>query len=112
VHAANSSLDVAEIIRGARLIEELHASTADWGRLHRWLAESCLRSGHRGAALRQFASAAVRGQMGAVGSDLLAIARRRVKGLVGSTETVSASSVDTWIAEASAWLSVVESCGP
>ena len=43
VHEANASLDIAEIVRGTKLIEALHQTTADWGRLHRWLAESCLR---------------------------------------------------------------------
>src|SRR5215207_11141298 len=66
VHGANSSLDITEILRGAQLIEDLHHTTADWGRLHRWLAESCLRTGQRRAALWQFARAALRGQTRAV----------------------------------------------
>ena len=61
VHGANSSLDITEILRGAQLIEDLHHTTADWGRLHRWLAESCLRTGQRRVALSQFARAALHG---------------------------------------------------
>ena len=44
-------LNVTEIIRGAMLIEAKHHAAVDWGRLHRWLGQSCLRSGQRVAAL-------------------------------------------------------------
>jgi glycosyltransferase involved in cell wall biosynthesis len=73
VHSSNSSLNVAEVVRGAQLIEQLHATTVDWGRVHRWFAESYLRAGCRQQALRQFAMAAVRGQAQGVVSDLTAI---------------------------------------
>ncbi len=79
VHPSNSSLNVGEIVRGAQLIEELHATRIDWGRIHRWLAESYLRVGCRKEALGQFARAAVRGQAGGVASDVTAILRRRIR---------------------------------
>ena len=66
VHTANSSLDVAEIVRGAELIERLHHTRVDWGLLHRWMAESCLRKGQRSAAMRQFLVAAVCGELNGV----------------------------------------------
>ena len=111
VHAANSSLDIAEIIRGTRLIEELHDTTADWGRLHRWLAESYLRTGQRGPALGQFARAAIRGQAGGVVSDIAAILRRRVARRVGRTGGRTSPS-RAWIDEASAWVSGLEGWAP
>lgn len=116
VHNSNSSLDIAEIVRGTKLIETLHHTTADWGRLHRWLAESCLRSGQRREALGQFARAAVRGQLGGVASDLRDILRRRVERRVRRTRGVrcigieSTFSGDPWIATAVAWLQLVEGC--
>jgi len=116
VHNSNSSLDIAEIVRGTKLIETLHHTTADWGRLHRWLAESCLRSGQRREALGQFARAAVRGQLGGVASDLRDILRRRVEHRVRRTRRVrrigieSTFSGDPWIATAVAWLQLVEGC--
>jgi GT2 family glycosyltransferase len=116
VHNSNSSLDIAEIVRGTKLIETLHHTTADWGRLHRWLAESCLRSGQRREALGQFARAAVRGQLGGVASDLRDILRRRVERRVRRTRRVrrigieSTFSGDPWIATAVAWLQLVEGC--
>jgi glycosyltransferase involved in cell wall biosynthesis len=104
VHESNSSLDVAEIVRGTKLIEAIHQTTADWGRLHRWLAESCLRRGQRREAIGQFARAAMRGEALGVASDLGAILRRRV-GRQFPTRTAAAPlSRDAWIAAAREWL--------
>jgi glycosyltransferase involved in cell wall biosynthesis len=110
VHASNSSLQIAEIVRGARLIEQLHDTTADWGRLHRWLAESCLRSGQRGAALGEFAKAAFRGQARGVTVDLAAILWRHVSRRIGRPEGEWPPPRPAWIIEASAWLGELEDC--
>src|SRR5829696_2061810 len=110
VHPSNSSLDVAEIVRGTRLIEQLHGTTADWGRLRRWLAESYLRTGQRRAALGQFALAAVSGQAGNVARDLMTIARRRL-GRGSSTGPEMEGSDPGWVAEAAAWLHELERVG-
>jgi glycosyltransferase involved in cell wall biosynthesis len=112
VHISNSSLDIAEIVRGTQLIEALHHTTADWGRLHRWLAESCLRSGQRRDALRQFAMAAVRGQLRGVASDLQGIVRRRLARRVPRFGNESMRSSDPWMTTAMAWLQQVEGGGP
>jgi glycosyltransferase involved in cell wall biosynthesis len=102
VHASNSSLDIREIVRGTMLIERLHDTTADWGRLHRWLAESCLRTGRRNAALGEFARAAVRGAARGVAADLWSVLRRRVARAIRDGEVTSPA--DAWTAFASAWL--------
>jgi glycosyltransferase involved in cell wall biosynthesis len=107
VHASNSSLDIAEILRGARLIEELHGATADWGRLHRWLAESCLRTGQRRAALGQFARAALHGQARAVAGDLMLIARRRLRWRSSAPRPAERTD-PTWIEQAAGWLRELE----
>ena len=107
VHSSNSSLDTAEIVRGARLIQELHKTTVDWGRLHRWLAESCLRTGQRGAALGQLARAALHGQASNVAHDLNAIARRRVNRRSSAAQPAM-SSDPTWMEEAVDWLCELE----
>ena len=112
VHISNSSLDIAEIVRGTQLIEALHHTTADWGRLHRWLAESCLRSGQRRDALRQFAMAAVRGQLRGVASDLQGIVRRRIARRGPRLGNESMRSSDPWMTTAMAWLQQVEGGGP
>jgi glycosyltransferase involved in cell wall biosynthesis len=103
VHPSNSSLDVAEIVRGTRLIEELHHTTADWGRLHRWLAESCLRTGQRRAALGQFARAAAGGQARATAHDLALIARRRMR-RSSSAPRPPQRGDPRWTEEAAGWL--------
>lgn len=107
VHPSNSSLDVAEIVRGARLIEQLHETTADWGKLHRWLAESCLRCGRRGAALAQFARAALHNDAIDVARDLAVIARRRINRTCSRGQPDEAGD-STWIQEAARWLSELE----
>jgi glycosyltransferase involved in cell wall biosynthesis len=112
VHASNSSLNVAEVIRGARLIEQLHATTVDWGRIHRWFAESYLRVGCRQQALRQFARAAVRGQARGVVSDVTAILRRRVRRWISDYPGQASASAAAWIEEASVWLRELDDCAP
>jgi glycosyltransferase involved in cell wall biosynthesis len=108
VHGSNSSLDVAEIVRGTRLIERVHNTTADWGNLHRYMAESYLRKGQRGAAVRQFVAAAMRGHLRETASDIRIILRRKMRRLTG-TPGVSAEAegepADPWLSEAAAWLS-------
>jgi len=109
VHSSNSSLDTAEIVRGARLIQELHHTTLDWGRLHRWLAESCLRNGQRGAAIGQLGRAALHGQAGNVARDLKVIMLRRVNR--GSAAQPVKNIDPTWMDEAVGWLSELERVG-
>jgi glycosyltransferase involved in cell wall biosynthesis len=103
VHSFNSSLDVAEIVRGARLIEAMHQTTVDWGRLHRWMAESCLRRGQRGAAIAEFARAIACGNIRAVLGDLARMCRRRLPRREVSEPPV-ATHRDPWISSAAAWL--------
>ena len=105
-HTSNSSLDIAEVVRGARLIQQLHDTTVDWGRLHRWLAQSCLRTGQRGAALTEFARAALHGQAVNVGRDLLAIVRRRIER--GVTPPHPPTSDPSWMQEAVQWVGEFE----
>jgi GT2 family glycosyltransferase len=104
VHTSNSSLQVDEIVRGAKLIESLHHTQVDWGVLHRWMGESCLRRGQRRAAMNQFVAAAVHGEFSGVLSDVADILRRRVARYVRGVNAESAASDDAWIAEAEGWL--------
>jgi hypothetical protein len=101
VHQMNSSLNLEQIVAGTRLIETMHDMRADWGQLHRWMAESCLRRGQRWAALRQYAAAMAHGQAWGVAADLTAILSRRL----GTTAAAqSTPAVDPWIEEARSWL--------
>jgi GT2 family glycosyltransferase len=104
LHRSNATIDIAEIVRGTQLIEALHHTTADWGRLHRWMAHSCLRAGQRRAALRQFARAAIRGQGRAVASDLGTILHENIVGRITKSKSDGTLSDDAWIVSATAWL--------
>jgi glycosyltransferase involved in cell wall biosynthesis len=103
LHSSNSSLDIDEIVRGTQLIERLHHTTADWGRLHRWMAQSSLRSGRRRAALVHFAKAAAHGEVAGVASDLLGVARAWLPGAL-SASAAPPVEVVAWHREASSWL--------
>jgi glycosyltransferase involved in cell wall biosynthesis len=102
VHAANASLDVAVVLEGVELIERRHGIEVDRGVLHRWIGESCLRSGRRAEALKHLALAAGAGQAGNVGRDLAAIARRRIRRVRGGADGPPANP--SWTAEAEPWL--------
>jgi glycosyltransferase involved in cell wall biosynthesis len=105
-HVQNSSLDTREILAGTALIERLHGTRADRGATYRWLAETSLRAGRRGAALRYLATAAVRGQGRDVAADLRVILRRRVRRHLRRSRRSepAAYRYPLWVAEAKAWL--------
>jgi glycosyltransferase involved in cell wall biosynthesis len=105
VHSANASLDVAAIFEGVTLIENLHGTAVDRGVLHRWIAESCLRTGQRAEALKHMAFATARGQGLHVAGDLSAILRRRLDRYRGREPSAQRRGVDTrWSAQAQEWL--------
>ena len=106
LHAGATSLDVEGIVGAARAIERLHRTSVDWGTVHRWLAESCLRNDRHLEALGHFARAAVRGQAAGVASDLADIVRRRVARVTG--QRADAGRATGWAAGASRWLRELE----
>ena len=91
-------------MRAIRLVELLHHTNADWGRLHRWIAQRYLRNGQRRAALGHFALAASHGELRGAISDLTGIARSRVRRVIGGIGDHNPSSGDPMRAEALAWL--------
>jgi glycosyltransferase involved in cell wall biosynthesis len=105
MHSGNAILDVAAIIEGARMIEELHGTTIDWGLFHRWLAQLCIRGGRRGAALGQYFRAALRGQGRQAGGELAGLAYGAIRRRLGFSETPSARRSDTgWEELARGWI--------
>jgi len=104
VHETNMFLNVSEIMRATRLIEDLHHIHVDWGKVHRWVAERYLRNGQRGAALGQFAKAAMNGEFGGVAEDLSTLLRRRLRRHAAVSPHRTAAMNDPWAAEATAWL--------
>ncbi|HEU5255991.1 MAG TPA: glycosyltransferase family 2 protein [Vicinamibacterales bacterium] len=113
VHETNMFLNVSEIMRATRLIEDLHHTHVDWGKVHRWVAERYLRNGQRGAALAQFAKAAMKGEVGGVTEDLSRLLRRRLGRYAAVSPPRIAAMSDPWAAEATAWLSELQTiCSP
>jgi hypothetical protein len=105
VHLGNASLNIPEILAGVALIERQHGTSADRGVIHHWLAESCLRTGRRKEALRHLATAARRGQAGAVARDLGTLARRRLaRHLLRRRPGPPPSPTSQWAAPAATWL--------
>jgi glycosyltransferase involved in cell wall biosynthesis len=104
LHFTNAVLDTEELVRGIRLIEATHGIRADWGLLRRWMAHSCLRSGHRRAALGQFVMAARAGAWRGVAGDLGSIAAETVRRYVRGPRPRQPQGRDAWIAEADSWL--------
>lgn len=105
VHPANASLDSDAIFEGVALIERRHGTRADRGLLHRWIAQSCVRTGQRQKALKHFVLAVAQGQIHNVPGDLLTILRGGVQrrlGLPGSWATRARH--DPWIERAQAWV--------
>lgn len=100
LHSGSSSLDTGRIMRSARRIEEKHHTTIDWGRMHRWLGESCLRMERHTQAVGHLARAAVHGQARGVSTDLAAILRRRA----GRPPGGHAGQSEEWFALARVWL--------
>jgi len=100
LHGNNSTLDIDEIMRGIRLIQQTHGGTPDWAVLHRWLAFSCLRAGRFWKGVGQFARAGWHGDKN-VGADLAWLVRARLGYKVKQTP---AAERDPWLAAASTWL--------
>ena len=99
LHLTNMSLEVADIVREIQMIESLHGMRADWGRMRRWMAHSCLRAGRRRQAAGQFAIAALQGQLLGVTRDVWAMLAQ-----MGPQRQRPRRPFDSWAEEAETWL--------
>ena len=107
LHATNMSLDLTYSMTAARLIEALHQTKVDWGRMHLWFAYSCLRAGRRRDALKQFANAARHHQSWTVLRELASLAQNRLQRLL-RVRSPRAVTRTPWRATAAAWLGRLE----
>jgi glycosyltransferase involved in cell wall biosynthesis len=110
VHAGNASLDTARVLRACRLIEQLHGVAIDWGRLYRWLAESCLRMDRHASALAYLAKAAAWGQGRHVASDLASIVRRRMARAAPAAADMPDGHRQKRLIKEAAWLEPLRDC--
>jgi glycosyltransferase involved in cell wall biosynthesis len=105
IHAGNASLDAEAVWATVATIERRYRVKVDHGSIERWIAESCLRTGHRTQAVVHLARAASHGHTKDVASDVLAALGRRVGRARGRRSyPVGPSSDAAWIARAQAWL--------
>jgi glycosyltransferase involved in cell wall biosynthesis len=106
IHGSNSSLDIAEVLTGVRWIEAQHGTKVDRGSLHRWFAESCLRTGLHARALGHLAIAVRHGQARGVVDDIGAILRRRLRSRNHPGPSREGPHPE-WVALAEPWLALV-----
>jgi glycosyltransferase involved in cell wall biosynthesis len=105
LHPSNLSLDVGQIVSDIQMIETLHDTRADWGKMRRWMAHSSLRAGRRWQAAGQFAMAVIHGQSQGVMQDVWTM-------FYPQPARPGAQS-DAWSAAAEPWLEKLRRCaGP
>ncbi len=104
LHASNMFAETARIIEATKIIEALHRTPIDWGRMHRWFAGRYLRQGQQLRAVTEFAKAAVLGQFFGVTADLLFHIRRRVRRPFHLPQDEPQIRRDPWTTMAVAWL--------
>jgi glycosyltransferase involved in cell wall biosynthesis len=105
IHPANASLDIGSVWSAVALIERQHRTKVDRGSIERWIAESCLRTGLRGEAIKYLALATTHGHGREVASDVLAVLGRRLDRYLGRPpRTLQPKSDPEWSARARTWL--------
>ena len=109
IHSGNASLDTKAILQGIKIIEQIHDTTADMGTIHRWLAESCLRTGHRLKGAKHLGLAALNGQYRGVAGDVRDILARKIPLLEGRHLRAIPSEVARWREQSAPWLGSLRS---
>jgi glycosyltransferase involved in cell wall biosynthesis len=105
IHSGNASLDIGAMWSTVDIIEQRHRTRVDRGSIEQWIAESSLRTGRRGEALKHLALAAMHGRAPAVAADLLDALRRLVdRGLRRAPRTPPRVKDAAWAARAQSWL--------
>ena len=100
IHDTNMFTSIADIVRATRLIETIHETKVDWGRMYRWFAHRHLRNGDRAGAALAWARAAMQGQVFGVIEDVRAAA-------ICKSADLSVDQRD-WRNAAVQWLSALE----
>jgi hypothetical protein len=109
IHSGNASLDTRAILAGIHLIEQMHGTSADMGTIHRWLAESCLRTGHRLTGLKHLLLAAMNGQSRGVADDVRVILGRKIPISKGGRSEALPQEYAQWREQANSWLGPLRS---
>jgi glycosyltransferase involved in cell wall biosynthesis len=106
IHGGQSSVDVDQVLAGAKVIAARYGARLDRGPFHHYVAFLCLRSGARRRALAHFALGAWFGELSPVTKSLSSILRTRL----GRRFPRLASRSDPqeeWKARAETWLAAL-----
>jgi cellulose synthase/poly-beta-1,6-N-acetylglucosamine synthase-like glycosyltransferase len=103
VHSSNMFAETDRIVRATTVIQTLHDTPIDWGRMYQWLAERYLRQGQWLTALSMTAKATAHGQVTAAAVPL-SYARHRLRRTLGLQDERARIVSDRRAAMAAAWL--------
>jgi glycosyltransferase involved in cell wall biosynthesis len=102
-HAGNASWNMARMLQELSVIERRYGIAADRAAHYRWAAWVALRQGRRGEALRHYARAVRRGDLGSLGRAMMAAARPGVADR-RADRLARLASGQPWAVAAQAWL--------
>jgi len=108
IHSSNMFGETDRIVRATTVIEALHATPIDWGRMYPWLAERYLREGRWLTALSTSTKAVAHGQVASVAAVLLPHVRNRLRRTMGLQPERAGILSDREAALAMAWLQEFE----
>jgi len=104
IHSSNMFGVTDRIVRATTVIETLHGTAIDWGRMYQWLAERYLREGRWLTALSTSTKALARGHVAGVAAVLLPYVRRRFERALGLQRETPWMLADERAVLAAAWL--------
>ena len=104
IHSSNMFAETDRIVRATTVIQTLHDTPIDWGRMYQWLAERYLREGRWLTALSTSTKAAAHGHAAGVAAVLLPYVRHRLRRTLGLQRENPRILSDRGAALAAAWL--------
>jgi glycosyltransferase involved in cell wall biosynthesis len=109
IHSSNMFGETDRIVRATTVIQALHDTPIDWGRMYQWLAERYLREGRWLTALSVSTKAAAHGEVAGVAAVLLPYVSQRFRRTLGLQRESPRIPPDREVALAAAWLREFES---
>jgi glycosyltransferase involved in cell wall biosynthesis len=109
IHSSNMFGETDRIVRATTVIQTLHETPIDWGRMNRWLAERYLRERRWLTALSMSTKAAAHGEVAGVAAVLLSHVSDRLRRTLGLQRGRPRIPSNREAALAAAWLREFES---
>jgi hypothetical protein len=104
IHSSNMFAETDRVVRATTVIQTLHDTPIDWGRMYQWLAERYLRQGRWLTALKMSTKAAAYGQVAGAAATLLPHVRLRLRRRLGLQDEQPPILSDRRAVLARAWL--------